>query len=68
MLFLFLNLPYSQSSVGEGLVWNPLAGLSVEQLEVQELTAPPLLAFVSTGNKGGDPVAKTMGQLSLVLL
>ena len=46
-----------------------LAGLSVEQLEGQEVTAAPLLAFVSTGNKGGNPVTKwAMGQLSLVLL
>lgn len=46
-----------------------LAGLSVEQLEGQELTAAPLLAFVSTGSKGGNPVTKwVMGQLRLVLL
>ena len=41
----------------------------MKQLEAQELTAAPLLAFVSTGNKGGNPVAKgAMGQLGPVLL
>lgn len=46
-----------------------LAGFSVEQLEVQELTVAALLAFVLNGNKGGNPVAKwTVGQLSLILL
>lgn len=45
------------------------AGFSMEQLEVQELIVAVLLAFVLTGYKGWNPVAKwTMDQLSLVLL
>lgn len=53
MLLLFFNLLYLQSSLGEGLSGSTFAGLSAEQLEVQELTRAALLAFVSTGNKGG---------------
>lgn len=71
MWLLFCSL-LSSTSLTHRAVWlngSSHAGLSVEQLEVQELTAAPLLAFVSTGNKGGKLVASwTMGQLSLVFL
>lgn len=67
---LVFNLPYSQSSLAKGLVLEAFVqDFSLEKLELQELIAAPLLAFVSTGNKDGTPMAKwAMGQLSLALL
>lgn len=71
----FLLPPFFSSTSRTLRVWvralsgSTLASLSVEKLEVKELPEHPLLAFVSTGNKGGNPVVKwTRVQLSLVLL